>query len=135
MSNPNASEPEVAVKVDERLSTLSSIARNVTLRLTNQTSTKKGNVPKIVSKNTATNVNRKEPLGNRKKEVLNIKVLSNGDDDLREKNVDLKQIIEEKVVNKNECPESPTQFKEDKFDLASSKMTKIKTSQFVELKQ
>ena len=119
-------------KVDERLAALSSIARDVTLRLTNPTHTKRGkHAPKIACKNTATNVNRKEPSGNKK----NVKASSNGNDDLCETSVNTKHVIqeEEKVVNRNERSESPKQFVEDKHDFESSEMSPIRTSHFAEL--
>lgn len=116
-------EPEVT-KVDERLSKLSLIARNVTLRLSSQTTTRRGNISRKVTEKIPHNP--KEPVEDSKKKVANVKTLNKMKNaDLCSTSVDLTSMSKETEVvgNKNDCSGSSMQIEKD-----TQSSPKVKTS-------
>ncbi|CAB4023081.1 Hypothetical predicted protein [Paramuricea clavata] len=128
MSNPDhdachGPEPEVR-KVDERLSKLSLIARNVTLRLSSQTTTRRGNISRKVTEKVPHNP--KEPVEDSKKKVANVKTLNKiKNADLCSTSVDLTSMSKETEVvgSKNDCSGSSMQIEKD-----TQSSPKVKTS-------
>ena len=113
-SDKNASHEaeRVEANVDERLSKLSLIARNVTLRLSSPATTKRGSISKKVAGNTQHDANAKESLANSKK-IAHVKTLNKvRSADLRSTSVDLTNMTKETEAKEieNDCSESSIQI-------------------------
>ncbi len=131
-SDQNASHEaeRVEANVDERLSKLSLIARNVTLRLSSPATTKRGSICKKVAGNTQHDADAKESLANSKK-IAHVKTLNKvRSADLRSTSVDLTnrtKEIEAKQIE-NDCSESSIQIRKETESSLKTKPSNARAS-------